>query len=383
MKKKILHIITSIDNGGAENHLADLIYNQLKFYEVFLIYFKGNNFHRKELENKGAIIFKINIFNKNLFLLILGFFKVLKIFKKTKPDIVHCHLWISEIYGLLLKFIFKDKIYLIVTKHLDSYIFEASFGKKEIIKGIFLERIIFALSDHLIFISKAVKNYFIKTINVNNKKFSTIHYGINSKKFSKITNDNKIFNLKNKLCIDKNVKVIGCVARHVSQKNLEVLIRAYAKFCKDNYKINSKLIMIGRGYLTSELKRLSNELNVHEKIIWVPYVSKINNYYKIFDVFCLTSQYEGFGLVLLEAFAFGLPIVAFRSGAIPEIIQNNKTGYLVKFNDIDNFVCRLKDSFNPSKNKIFKRNQLIHLKKKYTLKQVFFKVDEVYKNFLV
>lgn len=383
MKKKILHIITSIDNGGAENHLADLIHKQLKFYEVFLIYFKGNNFHRKELENKGAIIFKINIFNKNLFLLILGFFKVFKIFKKTKPDIVHCHLWISEIYGLLLKFIFKDKIYLIVTKHLDSYIFEASFGKKEIIKGVFLERIIFALSDHIIFISKAVKNYFIKTININNKKFSIIHYGINSKKFSKITNDNKIFNLKNKLCIDKNIKVIGCVARHVSQKNLEVLIRAYAKFCKDNYKINSKLIMIGRGYLTSELKRLSSELNVHEKIIWVPYVSKINNYYKIFDVFCLTSQYEGFGLVLLEAFAFGLPIVAFRSGAIPEIIQNNKTGYLVKFNDIDNFVCRLEDSLNPEKNKIFKRNQLIHLKKKYTLKQVFFKVDKVYKNFLV
>jgi hypothetical protein len=63
--------------------------------------------------------------------------RVLKIFKKTKPDIVHCHLWISEIYGLLLKFIFKDKIYLIVTKHLDSYIFEASFGKKKNNKGYF------------------------------------------------------------------------------------------------------------------------------------------------------------------------------------------------------------------------------------------------------
>ena len=137
MKKKILHIITSIDNGGAENHLADLIHNQLKFYEVFIIYFKGNNFHRKELENKGAIIFKINIFNKNLFLLILGFFKILKVFKKTKPDIVHCHLWISEIYGFLLKVIFKDKIFLIVTKHLDSYIFEASFGKKKNNKGYF------------------------------------------------------------------------------------------------------------------------------------------------------------------------------------------------------------------------------------------------------
>jgi glycosyltransferase involved in cell wall biosynthesis len=379
MKKKILHIITSIDNGGAENHLANLIYEQLKFYKVFIIYFKGNNYHKKELEDKGAAVFKINIFNKNLFLFFYNFFKLLKIFKKIKPDIVHCHLWISEIYGIFLKIIFKNQIYLVISKHLDSYIFEGSFGQEKIIKGIFLEKIIFKFSDHIIFISKSVKSYFIKRININNKKISIIQYGIDPKKFSKINNN--ISNLKKELRINKNLKVIGCIARHVRQKNLEKLIIAYEKFCRDNLTIKSKLIMIGRGNLTNNLKKLSKKLNINKNIEWISHTNNVNNYFKIFDVFCLTSSYEGFGLVLLEAFSFGLPIVAFKSGAIPEVIKNNKTGYLVKFNDVNNFALRIKDSLDVKKRKFFKNNQLIELKK-YTLRQVFLKIDKVYKNFM-
>jgi len=118
MKKKILHIITSIDNGGAENHLAQLILDQVKTYDVYLIYFKGNNYHRKILENNRVRVFKINFFKRNMLLFILNFYKVIKIYKKINPQIVHCHLWISEIYGILLKLIYKKKIALIISKHL-------------------------------------------------------------------------------------------------------------------------------------------------------------------------------------------------------------------------------------------------------------------------
>jgi pantothenate kinase len=68
IKKKILHIITSIDNGGAENHLYDLISQQVKIYDVFLIYFKGSNYHRNNLLQKGVKIFKVNLINKNILL---------------------------------------------------------------------------------------------------------------------------------------------------------------------------------------------------------------------------------------------------------------------------------------------------------------------------
>jgi pantothenate kinase len=87
IKKKILHIITSIDNGGAENHLYDLISQQVKIYDVFLIYFKGSNYHRNNLLQKGVKIFKVNLINKNILLFAIQFLKVLKIYKTSSVSI--------------------------------------------------------------------------------------------------------------------------------------------------------------------------------------------------------------------------------------------------------------------------------------------------------
>ena len=171
MRNKILHIITSIDNGGAENHLKELILSQVNIYSVFLIYFKGNNYHRQNLEKRGVKIIKLNFINKNIFLFILNFFKLVRIYKKINPEIIHCHLWLSEIYGILLKIFFIKKFNLIITKHLDSYIFEASFGRRFFFNGLFLEKIILKYSDHIIFISKSVKNYFLKNIYLKKKNF--------------------------------------------------------------------------------------------------------------------------------------------------------------------------------------------------------------------
>jgi glycosyltransferase involved in cell wall biosynthesis len=381
MKKRILHIITSIDNGGAENHLIELILNQVKIYSVYLIYFKGNNFHRKILKDNGVKVFKINFFRKNVLLFILNFCKIVKIYKKINPKIVHCHLWIPEIYGILLKFFLKNKFTLIITKHLDSYIFEGSFGRRFCFNGFFLEKIILKYSDHIIFISKSVRNYFLKNIYLNKKKYSTIHYGINIQAFRKFKFQ-ELLALKKKLHIEKKTKLIGCVARHEKQKNVDMIIRAFAKFSDDNPKIKVKLVIVGRGTLTSYLKNLAKKIRIFKKIIWISYTKKINLYYKLFNVFCLTSKYEGFGLVLLEALAFGLPIAATKSGSIPEIIKNKNNGYLVNQNDISNLSYRIKDCLYLCKSNNFKKNQIKFLKKNFSLNKVFLRTDNVYKSYI-
>jgi glycosyltransferase involved in cell wall biosynthesis len=158
-----------------------------------------------------------------------------------------------------------------------------------------------------------------------------------------------------------------------------MLIKSYAKFSKDNPQITSKLIIIGRGKLTSNLKILARQLMISEKIIWVPYAKQINLYYQLFDVFCLTSEYEGFGLVLLEALSFGLPVVATKSGSIPEIIKNKKNGYLVMQNDINKFSQRIKDCLDLSELINFKKKQINFIKKNFLLDKVFLKTEKIYK----
>jgi glycosyltransferase involved in cell wall biosynthesis len=63
--------------------------------------------------------------------------------------------------------------------------------------------------------------------------------------------------------------------------------------------------------------------------------------YRSADVFCFPTRYEPFGIVVLEAMLFGLPCVATRTGAIPEMIREGETGYLVPPEDVDSLTCRL------------------------------------------
>jgi glycosyltransferase involved in cell wall biosynthesis len=376
IKKKLLHIITSIDNGGAENHLYDLISKQVSTYDVFLIYFKGTNYHRNNLVSCGVNVFKVNFSNKNIFIFIIKFLEVLKIYKKIRPNIIHCHLWISELYGLFLKLMYQKYFLLIITKHLDSFIFEGSFGSKNFIRGIFLEKIIFHYANHVIFISKAVKKFFLQKINIKKKKYSTIYYGVNLSKFKKFNRKESV-HLKKKLNIDNKTFILGCVARHVEQKSLDIVIKSFYLFVKENPKIKAKLIMIGKGHLENDLKQLSKNLNVFNKIIWIRNTDNIHSYFNIFDILCLSSKYEGLGLVLLESLASGVPVLATRSGAIPEIVKNKINGHLVKHGDIDNFSKRITDTLKLSTKIKFKKN-LSKMKNLFCLNRVFFATDEVY-----
>lgn len=378
IKKKVLHIITSIDNGGAENHLYDLISQQVCKYEVSLIYFKGTNYHKNNLLSKGVKVFKVNFFNKNIFLFIIKFFEVLKIYNQIKPNIVHCHLWLSELYGVFLKLIYRKSFLLIVTKHLDSFILEGSFGKNFFLRGVFLEKIILHYVNYVIFISKAVKKFFLHKINISQKKYSIVYYGLNIKKFTKI-NRKLIVNLRKKLNIDNKTIVLGCVARHVEQKSLDIVLKSFFLFVKKNPKIKAKLIMIGKGHLENNLKQLANNLKISDKVIWIRNTNNIEVYYNIFNIFCLSSKYEGLGLVLLESLASGVPVLATRSGAIPEIIKNKINGYLVKYGDINSFSKRITDTLKLARKSKFKKN--LYIKKNlFSLRRVFLDTDKIYNN---
>ena len=70
--------------------------------------------------------------------------------------------------------------------------------------------------------------------------------------------------------------------------------------------------------------------NVYDKIIWTGNIKYIGNFLERIDIFCMTSKYEGLGLVLLEAMAYSKPIIAPNLSAFPEVIKHNINGLLVK-----------------------------------------------------
>lgn len=141
----------------------------------------------------------------------------------------------------------------------------------------------------------------------------------------KFINKTKVF-----LC-DAKVKLLS-VGRLVSQKDHKTLIQAFSILKKKYY--NSRLDIVGDGELREDLENLAISLCLTDSIFFHGYQSDVETYYRDADLFVLSSRYEGFGLVLIEAIKHGCQIVSTNCQEGPaEILEYGKYGYLTAVGD--------------------------------------------------
>ncbi len=376
---KILHIISSINKGGAENHLYSLASLQSEDNnKVKVIYFKGDSYWKQHFKKKKIQTFKFPLQrNFDLYSLISIFFKIAKFIKDEKPDIVHAHLALPEVFITLIAIFYKKRFKFVISKHLDSLIFEGSYGQNKLLSGLFFEKIIFKTADHIIFISKNVKKYFLSKIKNQRNNSTVIYYGIDKNYFSyqrQIKKKYKYLRENNKQVIILNI------ARHIKQKKLDILIDAFEEFLKKNK--NSKLVLVGSGPETSKLKRHAKDLNIFNKIYWIKYTENIHELFKLSNLFCLTSKYEGLGLVLLESLLLKIPVVTINRSAMSEIINHKSNGILLKnsFTPKDLSNAFHNTIFNKKlKSKIVKNGSLT-IKRKFSLRKMYLSTMKIYNN---
>ena len=343
---KILHVISSLDKGGAETHLAMLLKSQVKNNFVKVIYFKGNSFWKKKILSFGSSVTYYPFKNlSNLLEFVKTYFFLKKEISNFKPDIVHGHLSSAEIILSILKFFNFRLFKLIITKHLDSFFLEGSRGKNIFYKGILIDKFIFNISDKIIFISEFTKRYFLNKIKVNSEKFVKIYYGFDKTFYQNTRNYKK--KLLRKIKYKKGEIIISNVSRHVKQKSIDTFLKTIS-ILEKKYKLRVKVFLAGRGPETKNLKKLAKHLKLTGKIYWYDNYNNIKDIYKISDLFFLTSKYEGLGLVLLEAISFKLPIIASKESSIPEVVKENINGILAKDTLPETFAKKI---FNLTNNK--------------------------------
>lgn len=115
--------------------------------------------------------------------------------------------------------------------------------------------------------------------------------------------------------------IVGSVGRLHPDKDPQTLIRGFAEALPDLPE-KSMLVLIGKGRLEDELKRLVNELKLQDKVRLLGPVPEARRYFKAFDVFTLSSDYEPFGMVLLEAMVADVPIISTDCGGAAEVVSD-------------------------------------------------------------
>lgn len=127
----------------------------------------------------------------------------------------------------------------------------------------------------------------------------------------------------------------GAIARLSPEKDLGFLIKTLARINQVNPDIG--LVLIGEGPEHKNLKKLAEELGVSKNVKFIPGFRYLNAVMKEIDVVVLSSDIEGMPLTLIEAMAYGKPIVATPAGSVPEMITHGENGFVCSKNNPDCF----------------------------------------------
>jgi glycosyltransferase involved in cell wall biosynthesis len=161
-----------------------------------------------------------------------------------------------------------------------------------------------------------------------------IYCGVDLKRFVPVD----MVNAKRFLGLQGNV-VVGAVGRLIPRKGYDYLLRAMPDI-KEVFS-NVKIVLAGDGEEEENLRLLANELDVQENVVFLGNRKDIPDVLSSFDVFVLPSLSEGLGVVILEAFAAGKPVIASNVEGIPEMVIDEENGFLVPIKDSDALAERI------------------------------------------
>lgn len=250
--------------------------------------------------------------------------EVRALIKKYNPDIVYAH---SSKAGAITRVAdIGLKNHCIYNPHGWTFNMRCSAKKKAMYTAI--EKIAAPFCDKIICISDAEKQSALDKKICKEDKLQVIFNGVDIEAY-----ENEVHGaVKRKdLNIPEDAFVVGMVGRISPQKAPDVFVKM-AKHVKDEVP-NAHFIIVGNGNQEDEIRKYAEDNDFSNSLHITGWVDNPMSYVELFDVACLLSRWEGFGLALPEYMMAGKPIVASRVDAIPNIIRNGENGLLVEVDD--------------------------------------------------
>lgn len=311
-KIKIMHILLSLECGGAEKVVVNLVkklHGEKLAFSICALDRVGAL--RDELDADMKVVCMARKSGLDFQLP----FKLARAIKEEAPDIIHMHNPTALLYGAIAGKMARVRG-MIVTQHGSV---SAENPRMRFITGR-LSR----MANKNIPVSADIEKYLRNKYSLKSDKIETIINGIDDSIYR--PNAAERVEGKRKFDLKDNI-IIGHVARFSAEKDQRHLLKAFSMVAS---KIdNAMLVMVGDGPLRDDLELFAKELNISDKVLFTGFRSDIPALLNIFDIFVLSSTREGTSLTLIEAMGAGLPIVATDVGGNSNVLDDKKTGLLV------------------------------------------------------
>ncbi|MDD4413223.1 MAG: glycosyltransferase family 4 protein [Oscillospiraceae bacterium] len=330
-----LLFVTQSTIGGTLEYFKLLIPRLAEKGDEITVVCPSDGLMKMELEGMGIKVHIIEMVRKiSIVRDARSICHLVRYIKSNDFDIIHTHSSKAGAIGRIAAFLCRTPC--IYTAH--GWAFSMSAGKLKKMIYICIEKILALLCRRIVAISEFEHNIALQYRIAGSNKLKLISNGIDVNKFAIKPKKNL---MKKLLGIKENVFVIGMVGRLAPQKDPLTFVKAAKIIADSGYA--AYFILVGDGELRAEVEQKILDLGLSDQFLITGWVENVQDYTNIFDIGVLTSQWEGFGLVLAEYMANRVPVVASNVGGIPDVILDGETGKLVNPCDTLGFAAAIID----------------------------------------
>lgn len=324
----ILIFIDDLNDGGAQKVFA-LLATELAELDaaVTLVTLNEGVMLDKISKNVNVVVLKSKKVSKS-------FFELKGVVSKIKPDVVLTGLLHNNIFLILFKFIFGFKFSLVISEH--SIPSKIPFNNLSFTNKVctYLRPFLYNLANKIISVSDCCKEDLIDNYNISKNKVATIYNPIELACDINISLEDKQYFQYDDL------PYFISVGRLHHSKNFSYLINA---FSKTNKVRDTRLIILGEGPERLPLEELITLNNLNDRVILLGYTKNPYKYMKKSKALIISSHYEGFGNVAVEALSCGVPVITTNCFGPTEIINSNSIGAIVKNGNEDDLISVIND----------------------------------------
>lgn len=316
-KKKIVHLIKTLERGGTEMSLLRMLPLLCDIFEHTIVTLESKGTLAEKFEKAGITVLAIE--QKNLWD-VISYGRLHRVLQKISPDLIITNLLHADIVGrFFVQFFVRCKV---ISSIVTTYNFKSYWLPR------FFERTTKNLATGYMANSETVKKTFVEKFGVAKEKISVIPTGIDVTSFVELAEKE---NLREKLGITTENRVVICVANFHPNKGHRYLLEAFEALYH-KYK-NIKLILIGIGKEEASLKRQVQEYLSKNNILFLGERADIPRLLSLSYVFVLPTFFEGMSNAIMEAMACGLPVITTDIIENRELITHEKTGLLCPLQD--------------------------------------------------
>lgn len=315
MKHRVLLVLANLGAGGAERMAVHIVLglNRQRF-EPAIVAFSGRYGSDLEQQLDQAGI-KTWFLGKGPGFGWRTYYRLHRVFKEFRPDIVHTHVHVMR-YAFPSLVYFNPRLMIHTVHNLAECEIEP--------RARWLQRLAYRRGVIPVAVAREVAASLERVYGIGNSR--VVWNCIPTELYASPQTPREVWRSRQGFSAEDILLV--CVARFAPQKNHDLLISAFAKGPASHPKAH--LVLAGQGALRAQLQVRVNELGLTNRVHFLGLRTDIPDVLGAADIFALSSDYEGNPLSVIEAMAAGLPIVSTAAGGVPELLQNGKEGFIVQ-----------------------------------------------------